>query len=271
MAYWQWGDPDNPNVLVCAHGLTRNGRDYDVLAERLAAKYRVICPDMIGRGASDSVADPNLYVVPQYIADCVSLIARLDVEHIAWLGTSMGALIGMAYAATPGNPIRRLIMVDIGPVIDEAGRKRIAGYVGGDPDFGSFDEGERALRELMVDFGPHTDEQFRFLSRNYLVERNGRWRFNYDPAISVPFHSTMNAPMPSLWPLYDAVKCPTLVIRGGHSDILGRDIALEMTRRGPRAELVEFDGIGHAPTLIANDQTDCVEGFLSQPMSELSR
>ena len=263
MAYWQWGDPDNPKVLMCVHGLTRNGRDYDSLAQRLADRYRVICPDMLGRGASDWAADPNLYIVPQYVSDCVTLVARLGVEQVTWLGTSMGGVIGMSYAFLPGNPIERLILVDIGPVIDEAGRKRIAGYVGGNPGFASFAEGERALRELMVDFGPHTDEQFRFLSRNYLVQRDGRWQFNYDPSIAVPFRASMNVEMPALWPLYDAIKCPTLVIRGANSDILGRETALEMTRRGPRAEVAEIAGVGHAPTLIADDQAARVEAFLA--------
>ena len=172
LAYWEWGRADAP-VLLCVHGLSRNGRDFDPLAERLRDRWRVVCPDMIGRGASDFMADPNLYSVPQYVADCVTLIARLGCEGVTWLGTSMGGMIGMALAAMPNAPIDHLILNDIGPVVDTVGRNRIAGYVGAQTRFESFEEGERTMRRDMSEFGPHDDAQFRYLSRHCIVPRDG--------------------------------------------------------------------------------------------------
>ncbi len=250
-------------TVVCVHGLTRNGRDFDALAERLSRRWRVVCPDMIGRGKSDRVADPQLYALPQYIADCVTLIARLDVERVAWVGTSMGGLIGMLLAAMPGNPISRMVLNDIGPVLESTGRGRIAEYVGDDPVYGSVDEGVAALRERMRSFGPHTDEQFELLTRHYLVPRGDQWGFHYDPAIAVPFRGGQSEP-PDLWPVYDAIACPTFLVRGADSDLLSAETAAEMARRGPRAGSVAFAGVGHAPTLIAAEQIDAVEKFLME-------
>lgn len=275
LAYWEWlpDDAARPTArtelptVFCAHGLTRNGRDFDALATRLSARWRVVCPDMIGRGRSDRVADPQLYALPQYLADCVTLVARLDVERVAWVGTSMGGLIGMLLAALPGTPVARLVLNDIGPVVDEAGRERIATYVGQDPVFATEAEGVAALRVLMRDFGPHTDDQFRLLTRHYLVPRNGGWGFHYDPAIAVPFRDQQAQPSPDLWPMYDAIRCPTLVVRGAQSDILSAATAAQMAQRGPRAPCIAFEGVGHAPTFIAQDQIDAVERFLSQEPS----
>lgn len=263
IGYAEWGAPDRP-VLLCVHGLTRNGRDYDRLAQRLSDRYRVVCPDMLGRGRSDWAPDPSLYAVPQYLADCVTLIARLDVEELTWLGTSMGGVIGMMMAALPGNPIRRLILNDIGPVIGTAGAGRIAGYVGDDPTFESFEDGERELRRRSAEFGEHTDEQFRYMSRHYVVRRDGRWTFHYDPAIGATFKAATAAPAPPpMWPFYDAIKCPVRVVRGATSSLLAAETADEMTRRGPRAKVVEIEGVGHAPSLIADDQIDVIERFLT--------
>jgi len=273
LAYWEWL-PDGATrpladlpTVVCAHGLTRNGRDFDALATRLCERWRVVCPDMIGRGRSDRVADPHLYALPQYVADCVTLVARLDVERLAWVGTSMGGLIGMLLAALPGTPIARLVLNDIGPAIDDAGRERIATYVGQDPVFATEAEGVAALRVLMRDFGPHTDDQFRLLTRHYLVPRQGGWGFHYDPAIAVPFREQQAQSAPDLWPMYDAIRCPTLVVRGAQSDILSAETAAQMTQRGPRAQCIAFEGVGHAPTFIARDQIEAVERFLSQGLS----
>ncbi|MFA7505380.1 MAG: alpha/beta hydrolase [Burkholderiaceae bacterium] len=260
MAYWEWGAGNEGPPVVCVHGLTRNGRDFDAIAQRLAQRFHVVCPDMIGRGRSDRVADPALYVVPQYISDCVTLVARLDTDKVHWVGTSMGGLIGMSMAALPGNAIASLVLNDIGPAIDPEGLARIADYVGQDPRFESFEEGERALRALMVDFGPHTDEQFRLLSRHFVVRRGDDWGYHYDPAIAIPFRSA--PPATDLWPFYDAISAPTLLLRGAQSDVLAEDVAAQMQSRGPAAQRVDFEGVGHAPTLIADDQIETVERFL---------
>lgn len=262
IGYAEWGRRDAP-VLLCVHGLTRNGRDFDAVAERLADRYRVICPDMLGRGTSDRAADPALYAVPQYVADCITLIARLDVEELTWLGTSMGGIIGMAVAALPGNPVRRLILNDIGPEVGQTGLGRIGGDIGDDPTFSSFEEGERVLRGRMSEFGPHTDEQFRYLSRHYVVRRDGRWTFHYDPAIATTFRAAAGQPAVPLWFLYEAIRCPVGVIRGGTSDILSEATANEMARRGPKARVEVVPGVGHAPSLIPADQIDLVERLLA--------
>jgi pimeloyl-ACP methyl ester carboxylesterase len=268
IAYWQWdarsGSPLGEGTVLCVHGLTRNGRDFDALAERLSERWRVVCPDMAGRGASDRLADPMLYQVPQYISDCITLIARLDVEKLHWVGTSMGGLIGMAIASMAGTPIDRLVLNDIGPMIDPEGLTRIASYVGDDPVFDSFEQGEATLREVMRDFGPHTNAQFRLLSRHYVVPKGNRWGYHYDPAIAVPFRAMSGMPQPDLWPMWNAIRSDTLVIRGAQSDILPPEVAARMQREGPRVQLAEFAGIGHAPTLIADDQIEAVTAFLDK-------
>ena len=261
IGYTEWGRPDAP-VLMCVHGLTRNGRDFDPVAERLGDRYRVICPDMIGRGTSDFAPDPSLYAVPQYLADCVTLIARLDVEQVIWLGTSMGGVIGMLLAALPGNPISRLILNDIGPEIGSVGVEKIASYIGDDPSFASFEAGEADLRGRMGEFGEHTDDQFRYLSRHYVVQRDGRWTFHYDPTIAIAFKAAAAQPAVSLWPFYESINCPVRVIRGANSTILNEDCARQMTMRGPKALITEIPNVGHAPTLISDDQLQIVENFL---------
>lgn len=267
IAYTEWpcrsGSTAGEGTVVCVHGLTRNGRDFDALAWRLSSRYRVVCPDMVGRGRSERLADPSGYMVAQYLADCVTLIARLDVEQVIWVGTSMGGLIGMSMASLTGNAISKLVVNDIGPFIDPEGLARIARDVGDDPLFDSFEAGEAVLRERMRSFGPHTDAQFRLLSRHYLVERGSRWGFHYDPAIAVPFRALAGMKQPDLWPMWEAIRCPVLAMRGRDSDVLQADVAERMTRSGPRAQLVEFAGVGHAPTLIADDQVEAIENFLN--------
>jgi pimeloyl-ACP methyl ester carboxylesterase len=262
MAYWQWGDPRNERVVLCCHGLTRSGRDMDALARRLAARYRVVCPDMIGRGRSDWAENPALYQVPQYAADCVTLIARLDVESLAWVGTSMGGLIGMVLAAARGTPINRLVLNDVGPELAPAGLERIRNYVGTDPAFDSFEEGAAHVKAISAGFGPLNEEQWRMLTQHYVVQRDGRWRFHYDPAIRQAFQVSGGV-LPNLWPLYDAIGCPTLVVRGELSDLLSDDLARRMTERGPMAQRVDVPGVGHAPTFIPEDQIDIVDRFLT--------
>jgi pimeloyl-ACP methyl ester carboxylesterase len=269
LAYWEWlpegrSGADLP-VVVCVHGLTRNARDFDRLAQRLATRYRVICPDMAGRGRSQWLGDPALYAVPQYVADCVTLIARLDVERIAWVGTSMGGLIGMSLAALGGSPITTLVLNDIGPVIDRAGLARIGSYVGQAPSFERYEDCVAYTRQSTASFGPHDDEGWDVLSRHYWVQRSdGRWYAHYDPRIAEPFKAWVGQPALDLWSIYEAVRCPTLLVRGAQSDLLTAEVARAMSTRGPRARLVEFSGVGHAPSFIPTDQIDVVDHFLRE-------
>ena len=263
MAYLERGDRDNPRVLICVHGLTRCSRDFDFLAEALAANYRVICPDVAGRGASAWLKNPMEYAIPTYVGDMVTLIARLNVEEVHWVGTSMGGLIGMALAALPDSPITRLVLNDVGPVITAASLARIGAYLGMAPRFTSMETAEQYVRLVSASFGPHSDAQWRFLTENVVRrEDDGRLRMHYDPAIAAPFASGLTGKDMELWNIYDAIACPTLLTRGAQSDLLTAATANAMTQRGPRAKLVEFQEVGHAPTLMQDDQIAAVRAFL---------
>ncbi len=270
LAYWEWGDPANPRVLVCVHGLSRQGRDFDTLARALAADYRVVCPDIAGRGRSDWLADPMGYAVPQYVADMVTLLARLDAQTVHWVGTSMGGLIGLGVAALPGSPVSRLVLNDVGPVIEYAALQRIGTYLGLPARWSSLDEAADALWAISQGFGPHSREQWLALTRPQLVAtEDGGFKPHYDPAIAQPFRlvtpEVAAAGQAALWAAYDRLSCPTLLLRGAQSDLLSAETAQQMTQRGPRARLVEFDGVGHAPTLQAADQVAALREFLLAP------
>jgi pimeloyl-ACP methyl ester carboxylesterase len=261
VVYYEWGDAANPRVVICVHGVGRNGHDFDVVAEALASTHRVLAVDMPGRGNSDWLADPNDYVFPTYLATLTALIARSGAIDVDWIGTSMGGLLGIVVAAQPKSPIRRLVVNDVGPQIEAAALARIGGYFGQDPTFDSYPEIEAYLREISAPFGPLTDRQWEFMTRTNVRERaDGRWGLAYDPGIAVPFR---NAPAPpNLWPLWDAIRCPALVLRGAQSDLLSREVAGEMGTRGPRPRVIEFAGVGHAPMLLDPDQYLPVVEFL---------
>lgn len=263
IAYREWGDARNEHVLLCVHGLTRCARDFDRLAEAMSDRYRVVCPDIAGRGDSDWLADPMLYVIPQYVADMVTLIARLDVESVHWIGTSMGGLIGMVLAAQQGTPVARLVLNDAGPVISKRSLERIATYLGAAPRLPSIEAAEQLVRALSVSFGPHSDAEWRFLTE-IVLRRNadGSYRFHYDPRIAEPYRKAMPEKDLELWQIYDAVRCPTLVLRGAQSDLLTRETVAQMRERGPKARVSEIPGVGHAPTLLHDDQITLVRDYL---------
>lgn len=263
MAYLEWGETDNPRVVVCMHGLTRCARDFDFLAAELSRDYRVICPDVVGRGDSDWLKNPMEYAIPTYAADMVTLIARLDVESVHWVGTSMGGLIGMMLAALPDTPISRMVLNDVGPVVTAVSLERIGAYVGKAPRLPSIEAAEQLVRLVSAPFGPHTDAQWRFLTEHVVRrEADGAYRMHYDPAIAVPFNAGAPHKDMALWSFWDAMRCPTMVIRGEHSDLLTRETLAQMAARGPGAKTVELAGIGHAPTLMQPDQIALVRAFL---------
>jgi pimeloyl-ACP methyl ester carboxylesterase len=269
MAYWEWGKADNPRVLVCVHGLSRQGRDFDTLARALCDVYRVVCPDVVGRGQSDFLQDPTGYQLPAYVADMVTLLARLDADTVHWVGTSMGGLIGMGLASFPQAPIGRLVLNDVGPTIEPAAIARIGTYLGAPIEWASIDEAADYLLGISRGFGPHSREQWLALTRPMLKASGAGFKPHYDPAIAVPFkallpeHAAAGEAM--LWRSYDAIRCPTLLLRGAESDLLTRETAQAMGQRGPKAMLREFAGIGHAPTLIAAEQVAAVREFLLAP------
>jgi len=265
MAYTEWGDPANPRVLICAHGLTRCGRDFDVLAEHLSSDYRVVCPDVVGRGLSDWLANPSSYALPQYLADMVTLIARLDVETVDWFGTSMGGLIGLLLAGLPKTPIKRLLLNDIGPHLELESLERIVSYLGQPLSFKSEQEGVDYLASIAISFGPHTPEQWRALNGPLLHEREGAWYLRYDPQIAATFASAtpelMGTGEAMLWQSLENFNGSTLVVRGADSDLLSRDTVDAMKQRGKHISSVEIVGVGHAPTFVSDEQVRIAQAF----------
>ncbi|HXF67274.1 MAG TPA: alpha/beta hydrolase [Burkholderiales bacterium] len=282
--YVDWGDPAADTIVICVHGLTRNCRDFDDLARALAPDLRVVCPDIAGRGESDWLANKDDYGYPQYCADMAVLIARVTAsaawpglrariarllgraraqkKRIYWVGTSMGGIIGMVLAAQAGSPIEKLVLNDVGAVIPRSALERIATYVGKNPRFASFEELEAYMRAISAPFGPLTDAQWRHLALHAAKRHeDGSWSLRYDPEIAAPFRRGLLADV-DLWRYYDAVTCPTLLLRGAQSDLLPRETAIAMTQRGPKPKLVEFEGVGHAPMLMARDQIEAVRTFL---------
>ena len=276
MAYWQWGHAQAEHTVVCVHGLSRQGRDFDVLAQALVAEaggnIRVVCPDVVGRGQSDWLADPMGYQLPTYAADMLALLAHLKPRTLDWVGTSMGGLIGMAvcaHAAAVGVTVRRLVLNDVGPVVQWDSIVRIATYLGKSMQFASLQQAADAMWAISTSFGPHTPAQWLELSRHMvkpLPEGQAGVTLHYDPAIAVPVRAmtqeTAAQGEAALWQLFDSITAQTLLLRGAESDLLSRETAAQMTQRGPKARVVEFAGVGHAPTLIADDQVQAVTGFL---------
>lgn len=280
MACWDWASAsgDTSHMVVCVHGLSRQGRDFDTLARALSERCRVIAVDVTGRGQSDWLADPMAYQVPTYAADLAALLIQLRAENpdtiVDWVGTSMGGLIGMAIAAQPALAPRRLVLNDVGPAIQWEALQRISTYLGQNPSFDTEQAALDYLASISTGFGPHTPAQWRALSLPLLREREGRWWLHYDPAIAVPVKALTGMAdqararqvardgEATLWQLYDAITAPTLLLRGSESDLLSEATSAEMARRGPKARCVVFEGVGHAPTLVADDQVAAIQDFL---------
>lgn len=276
MAYWQWGDTSAGRVIVCVHGLTRQGRDFDELAKSLLAHARepllIICPDVAGRGTSDWLKNPMGYQIPNYAGDMLALLAQIKPKVLDWVGTSMGGLIGMVISGQSGlpltAPVRKLVLNDVGPVIQWESIQRISAYVGKNMEFASLEQAADAMWAIASSFGPHTREQWLELSRHMVKphESGNGVRLHYDPSLALAFGAATRESAQQgealLWQLYDQIQAETLLIRGADSDLLSKQTALAMTERGPRAKLVEFSGVGHAPTLITPGQIKVVEDFL---------
>jgi pimeloyl-ACP methyl ester carboxylesterase len=287
MAYWEWGNPDNPRVVVCVHGLTRTGRDFDLLARHLASHYRVVCPDVVGRGRSDWLATGQGYVIPQYVADMVTLVARLRPAQLDWVGTSMGGLIGLSLAgALATSPallhdrgpaglgqncnlaIGKMVLNDVGPALNYSGLERIATYVGRPGWFDTFDEAVEYVKSVSAGFGQHDRQGWEDLTRYVMIEQNGRWVKHYDLRIAEPFSSqtpeVMAASEAILWNFYDSLSQPLLIVRGQQSDLLTEQTAQQMLERGRNARLYTVPDTGHAPSLRSADQIQAVADFLLQ-------
>ena len=267
LGFKEWGDPTNRKVLVCVHGVTRVSDDFDALASAMSDTYRVVCPDIVGRGRSGRLLDPRNYQVPQYVADMVTLLARLNADSVDWFGTSMGGLIGIGLASLPASPIKKLILNDIGPALNPEALLRIGDYIGQDVRFDSFEQAAAYIKSISLTFGPHSEAQWHKLAADVLRQNaEGKWIRHYDLGLAVPFQaatpeSTRQAEA-MLWHAWDAIRCPTLVVRGAESDLLSAETARTMSQRGPKASLVEIAGVGHAPTFVQPEQIAIAREFL---------
>ena len=271
VAYWEWGREDAERTVVCVHGLTRQGRDFDVLARALARQgCRVVCPDLVGRGRSGWLRDPEGYALPQYCADMVALIARTGAERVDWIGTSLGGLVGMVLAGQEGSPVRRLVVNDIGPHLPWSALWRIGNAVRAAPrDFPSLDAAEAYFRTTLASFGDLGGAEWRHLTVHGVERReDGRWHQLHDPGIVRAFRAGLLYDL-TLWRYWDAIRCPVLLLRGEYSDLLLEDTATEMARRGPGAELVEIPGCGHAPALLDPDQVALVADWMARTAAPL--
>jgi len=265
IAYTDWGPQGAAVPVMCVHGLTRQGRDFDFLAQRLAAEgRRVMCPDLVGRGRSGRLRNPDEYALPQYCADMNALFAKTGAQQVDWVGTSLGGLIGIVLAGLPGNPIRRLVINDIGPYLPWSGLSRLGAYVARMPAaFASFEEADAYFREVLAPFGALTNEQWAHLTRHSIAWDAQQERFamlcdgGIVRAFRNPWHYSID-----LWKYWKAIRVPILVLRGVESDLVPADLADRMERLNPLASVRTFPDCGHAPPLLAPDQIEPVADFL---------
>lgn len=290
MAYREWGDPGNGQVLLCVHGLSRNSNDFDEVARAMAAEYRVVCPDIVGRGASDFLTNAVGYVVPQYVSDIMTLLARVQPQSVDWLGTSMGGLIALAFSAvvagkeaaiaagdntalpvTTGLSLRKLILNDVGPAIELASIERIAEYVGVPLQFDTFEDAVVHMKTNAASFGPLSDEQWETFTKAVIVKKGQVWTQHYDLAIAQAFASLKDEKMlkageAMLWRAFESLQCPILLLRGERSDLLSQTTAEQMQARNKNLQLIQIPQTGHAPSLLPQSQVQAVRRFLLSPM-----
>jgi len=265
LAFAEWG-PANAGVpVLCVHGLTRQGRDFDHLAHRLAADgRRVICPDLVGRGRSGRLRNPDEYALPQYCADMNALIAKTGAREVDWVGTSLGGMIGIVLAGLPGNPIRRVVINDIGPYLPWSGLARLGGYVARMPRaFATVAEADAYFRDVLAPFGALADEHWDHLVRHSIAwdEAARAFAMLCDPEIVRAFRNPWHYSI-DLWKYWKAIRAPILVLRGAQSDLLPADLAERMARLNPRVTVRTFADCGHAPPLFTPDQIEPVAAFL---------
>jgi pimeloyl-ACP methyl ester carboxylesterase len=265
VAYVDWGPLHAAVPVVCVHGLSRQGRDFDYLAADLAASgRRVICPDLVGRGRSGRLRNPTEYALPQYCADINALLAGLGAKQVDWVGTSLGGLIGIVLAGLPGSPIRRLVVNDIGPFLPWEGLARIGSYLSAMPaDFHDLGEAEAYFREVLAPFGDLPDEHWSHITRHSVAWHPSRERYVMlcDPQIVRAFRNPWHYSV-DIWKYWTAIEAPIFVIRGADSDLLPADLAREMVRRNSRAKVHTIEGCGHAPPLMNLEQIRSVANFL---------
>jgi pimeloyl-ACP methyl ester carboxylesterase len=265
VAYADWGPVDAEEVVVCVHGLTRQGRDFDPLAAQLAdAGYRVICPDLVGRGQSDWLKHTLDYIFPQYCADMGSLLAMIGKKKVHWLGTSLGGLIGIVLAGVPRSPIATLIVNDIGPDVALHASTRVAMRLVSDlSSFDSFEDVVANMRKVYKGCGPLTDAQWLHMARHSVRRDDETERLISltDPKIATAFQWLRYYSM-SLWSYWDKLEVPVLAVHGDRSDFVTADLLAKMKRSMPTLNTFEVAETAHMPMLMSRPETDAVLSFL---------
>ncbi len=262
MAYYDWGDPDNPRVLICVHGLVRSGRDFDDFATALCGEYRVICPDVVGRGHSDWLPAGAAYGMEQYMQDMTVLIARLDVERVDWVGTSMGGIIGMLLASLEHTPIHRLVLNDIGAHIPSKALQRIGSYVGLDPRFDSLEQVEAMMRQNYLAYRGLSDDQWHHLAQHgSRDDGEGRLALHYDPVIGDYTRAAADEDV-DLWAAWRRIASPQLLLWAKKSDVLTAETVRLMQQHNAAMQLATWPDIPHAPSLMEADQIEVVRDWL---------
>jgi pimeloyl-ACP methyl ester carboxylesterase len=271
IAYTHWGDPANPRVVVCVHGLTRNSRDFDDLARHLSRDFRVICPDVVGRGKSSPLTCKLSYLFPNYVHQMLALLAHLELSRISWVGTSMGGIIGMTMAALPQSPIERLVINDIGPHLPQAALANILLAVDSAnvvfPDIVALKE---HIKIQYASFGNLTEAQWDHMARHSAVPQpDGGYRLAFDPGIRHAFEPLVHQDA-VFWEIWEQITSPCLVLRGENSDLLLPETTRRMAQSGPRAQVVEIADVGHAPALMDEDQIAIVAGWLREAIKPVA-
>jgi pimeloyl-ACP methyl ester carboxylesterase len=269
--YCEWGRRGAKRVVLCAHGYSGNARDFDELARSLSRSARVVCPDVAGRGESAWLGSPLEYNFPQFLADINALIARLGVKNVDWVGTSMGGLLGMLLAASPGSPIRRLVMNDVGAFLPMDSLLHIGRNLRAPDRFPSLDAVETHMRHTHREWGEIPDAQWRRLALHGSRKVGDGFRLHYDPCIARLVDPMPFAPGLFFWDAWYKVRCPVLLLRGELSTVFPRAVADTMLQVKPDAALVEIPGCGHAPSLMQRDQVEIVESFLAAPSARMRR
>ncbi|MFT7492045.1 MAG: pimeloyl-ACP methyl ester carboxylesterase [Pseudohongiellaceae bacterium] len=270
LIYREWGEPFVPGVsedtipVICLHGLTRNSRDFDQLAEVFASTRRVICPDTVGRGHSDWLRTHDDYNLPQYNLDVAVIAARTRAVHYDIIGTSLGGLMGIILASMDRSPIRRLVINDIAPEIPMAALQRLSHYLGENPLFTDLGQVETYIREKYSSFKPMNDDNWKAMAENSALKSEEGYRLTYDPAIAKNYHRYWLLMHFNVWNYWKSITCPVLVIRGTESDFLTPSLVNKMKQTLPHAEFIEFEGVGHTPTLNAKEQIDPILEWLNR-------
>lgn len=262
MAYTEWGDPDNPKLLFCAHGLSRNSRDFDTLAAAMANQYHVVCPDFPGRGLSEKLANDEDYENLNYLVDSLNLLSRLGKETVDWVGTSMGGIIGMCLAAKENSPLHKLVLNDVGTLIPKQALEEIAHYLGPQPHFQNWAQARDYFETSYIGFGPMTTKQVDHLTDYGIwALASGGYQPSCDTRIIDRFvnHDFTDV---DFWPYWKQISVPCLVTRGVHSTLLTAEEMEKMTASRENVRSVEFARCGHAPSLMHQEHIDALSAWL---------